>query len=306
MDDYMVLLEGCKLCPRQCNVNRIKGQRGYCGIGDMVIIAYYGKHYGEEPPISGSRGSGNIFFSSCNLKCLYCQNYQISHSVNGKVFSIDELSEIFLELEKMGCHNINLVSPIPYVPMIISAIKKSRKRGLRIPFVYNTNAYESVETLRLLDGLIDIYLPDFKYWNKNMAKRLSDAVDYPDYAANAIIEMKRQTGDLLIEDGIGKKGLLIRHLVLPNNIAGSRQILKWISETLGKKTFISLMAQYYPLHKAFKYPMINRRITEREYNELIDFLVENGFENVFIQELDSASVYIPDFRREKPFEDIKD
>lgn len=305
MGDYTGLLERCELCPRRCRVNRMDGHRGYCGVADRVIIAYYGRHHGEEPPISGDMGSGNIFFSSCNLRCIYCQNYQISHSLTGREFSIDELAGVFLELEAKGCHNINLVSPIPYIPMILPAIERARARGLKLPFVYNTNAYENVETIRLLEGFIDIYLPDFKYWNGNIAKRLSDVADYPEHAASAIIEMRAQTGNLIVKNNIAERGLLIRHLVLPNNLAGSRHILKWVLETLGKDTFLSLMSQYYPLHNAFQYPMISRRLNHREYNELIDFLIENGFENVFIQELESAIDFIPDFRLDNPFSDIK-
>jgi len=305
MDDHLCLLERCELCPRRCRVNRLGGQTGYCGVPDRILIAYYGRHYGEEPPISGDMGSGNIFFSSCNLRCIYCQNYQISHTITGREFSIEELAGIFLELERQGCHNINLVSPIPYIPMIIPAIEKARSKGLKLPFVYNTNAYENVETIRLLEGFIDIYLPDFKYWNKNIAKRLSDVGDYPEHAQVAILEMKAQVGDLVVKKGIAEKGLLLRHLVLPNNLAGSRQILAWVLKELGRDTYLSLMSQYYPLHNASQYPMINRRIKDREYDELIDFLITNGFENVFIQEPESAEEFIPDFRLHDPFTAIK-
>ncbi len=301
MNDWLTILEKCELCPRRCGINRINGKKGYCRVADKPIVSYYGKHFGEEPPISGSRGSGNIFFSSCNMKCIYCQNYQISHTLTGKEVSIDELVDIFLELERKGCHNINLVSPTPYIPMILSAIDMARKKGLNLPFVYNTNAYENVETIKLLAGYIDIFLPDFKYWNKNIARRLSDAEDYPDHAASAIMAMKRQVGDLSIKDGIAEKGILIRHLVLPNNLSGSINILEWVLNNLGNKTFLSLMSQYHPLHRAYEYPMINRRIKEKEYDELINFLLNNGFENVFIQDFESASTLIPDFRLEKPF-----
>ena len=304
MDDHLCLLERCELCPRRCRVNRLGGQTGYCGVTDRILIAYYGRHYGEEPPISGDMGSGNIFFSSCNLRCIYCQNYQISHTITGREFSIEELAGIFLELERQGCHNINLVSPIPYIPMILPAIEKARSKGLKLPFVYNTNAYENVETIRLLEGFIDIYLPDFKYWNKNIAKRLSDVGDYPEHAQAAILEMKAQVGDLVVKKGIAEKGLLLRHLVLPNNLAGSRQILAWVLKELGRDTYLSLMSQYYPLHNASQYPMINRRIKDREYDELIDFLITNGFENVFIQEPESAEEFIPDFRLRDPFSAI--
>ena len=301
MDHDLSLLEKCELCPRRCKVNRLKGERGFCGIADKVIIAHYGAHFGEEPPITGTQGSGNIFFASCNMRCIYCQNYQISHKNLGKEFSIAELVELFFSLEKQGLHNINLVSPSPYVPLIAAATREAKEKGIGIPFVYNTNAYEHADTIRGLDGLIDIYLPDFKYWNKHIAKKLSDAKDYPDYAKSSLLEMKRQVGDLFVEDGIAKKGMLIRHLVLPNNLAGSKQVLTWIKDNLGRETHISLMSQYYPLHKAYTYTLLNRKITEKEYGVLINRLIEDGFKNVFIQELDSATLFVPDFERTAPF-----
>ncbi len=301
MDHDLSLLEKCELCPRRCKVNRLKGERGFCGIADKVIIAHYGAHFGEEPPITGTQGSGNIFFASCNMRCIYCQNYQISHKNLGKEFSIAELVELFFSLEKQGLHNINLVSPSPYVPLIAAATREAKEKGIGIPFVYNTNAYEHADTIRGLDGLIDIYLPDFKYWNKHIAKKLSDAKDYPDYAKSSLLEMKRQVGDLFVEDGIAKKGILIRHLVLPNNLAGSKQVLTWIKDNLGRETHISLMSQYYPLHKAYTYTLLNRKITEKEYGVLINRLIEDGFKNVFIQELDSATLFVPDFERTAPF-----
>jgi putative pyruvate formate lyase activating enzyme len=304
MNDPLTLLEKCELCPRRCRAERLKGKKGYCGIADEIIIAHYGPHFGEEPPISGIKGSGNIFFSSCNLRCLFCQNHQISHERLGRAVPIEELVNIFFELAKSGCHNINLVSPTSYAPFIASAIVKAKEEGLQIPFVYNTNAYETVETLRVLDGLIDIYLPDFKYWNPEVARRLSDVPmekGYPDHAKAAILEMKNQVGDLLLEGGLATKGMIVRHLVLPGGLAGSRQIISWIKDNLGTGTFISLMSQYYPLHKAGTYPMINRKIRQDEYDRLVEFLVEEGFENVFIQELDSAPLFVPDFRRTTPF-----
>ena len=272
---------------------------------DEIIVAHYGPHFGEEPPISGMMGSGNIFFSSCNLRCLYCQNHQISQGGLGEAMSVEGLVDIFLELAEKGCHNINLVSPTPYVPYIALAMERARGAGLRIPFVYNTNAYETVETLRTLDGLIDIYLPDFKYWNAEIARRLSDAPkdkSYPAHAKTAILEMKRQVGDLIVEDGLATKGMIVRHLVLPGNLAGSSQIIGWIRDNLGTGTFLSLMSQYYPLHKAGTYPMINRKIRQDEYDRLIGLLVDEGFENVFIQELDSAPLFVPDFEKASPFQ----
>jgi len=304
MDNPLSLLEKCTLCPRECCVNRLCGEIGFCGIGNDIVVAHYGAHFGEETPISGLRGSGTIFFSSCNLHCIYCQNYQISQTTTGERITVDGLVDIFFELKQMGCHNINLVSPVPYIPFIAVATKRAISKGIGIPFVYNTNAYEQVHALRLLDGLIDIYLPDFKYWNSNIAERFSETPKgkgYSEYAKNAIIEMKRQTGNLVIENGVAKRGILIRHLVLPANLAGSLNILKWIRDTLGNDTYISLMSQYYPVYQAHKHPMLNRKIRYDEYNELVMFLSKNGFENVFIQELESAALFLPDFRKKKPF-----
>jgi putative pyruvate formate lyase activating enzyme len=306
MEDEFNLLENCELCPRRCKAARIRGEKGYCSTANEIIIAHYGPHFGEEPPISGINGSGTVFFSSCNLSCIFCQNYQISQYREGGPYTVEELVEIFMLLEKQGCHNINLVSPTPYIPFIAAAIKKARLRGLVIPFVYNTNAYENVEALKTLDGLIEIYMPDFKYWNAGVAKNLSHVpVDksYPEYAAAAILEMKRQVGVLTIKNGIATRGLLIRHLVLPGNLAGSDKIIEWIRDNLGADTFISLMSQYYPVHKAGQYPMMNRRIKHEEYDRLTDLLVKEGFKNVFIQKLESAPLFVPDFKKEEPFGD---
>lgn len=297
-------LEKCRLCPRQCGVNRLEGQKGYCGVGDKVIIAHYGPHHGEEPPLSGNSGSGTIFFSFCNLRCVFCQNYQISHDGMGQAISQQALAEIFLTLQTGGCHNINLASPVPYIPHIATAIREARKGGLTIPVVYNTNAYESVEALETLDGLIDIYLPDFKYWSPAVAEKLSNAPrgkPYPDFAKKALLEMKRQVGDLVVEEGIAKKGLLLRHLVLPNGLAGSKEIFQWVAENLGTGTYISLMSQYYPTHEAHRFPLLRRKIRLEEYTVVTEHLLGEGFENVFIQEIESASLFVPDFEDDEPF-----
>ncbi len=290
------------MCPRRCKANRSRGRKGYCNVTNEVVIAHYGPHFGEEPPVSGEKGSGNIFFASCNLKCIYCQNYQISHQLEGGRHDVAGLVKIFFVLKEQGVHNINLVSPTPYMPFIASAIKAARKEGLGLPFLYNTNAYENVEALRLLNGLIDIYVPDFKYASHRMGRLLSDAHEYPVWAKKAILEMKAQVGDLVIENGIARRGLLVRHLVLPNNLAGSREVVTWIRDNLGPQTFMSLMAQYCPLYNASTYPMLDRRITEEEYNVLIDLLNTYGFLNVFVQELESASLFVPDFGKDRPFE----
>ncbi len=295
-------LTSCELCPRNCGADRLGGKTGYCGAGACMVVAHWGLHFGEEPPISGSAGSGNIFFSPCNLRCVFCQNYQISHDRLGKEVSPEHLAEIFFLLMKSGAHNINLVSPTPYVPLVAQAIEIARRQGITLPFVYNTNAYENVRTIELLDGLIDIYLPDLKYWGEPVARKLSYAPGYPTAAMAAITAMKKQVGDLKVEHGLAERGLLIRHLVLPARLAGTRKIVRWIKENLGVQTFLSLMAQYQPLHDATLHPALMRRVSAPEYEELVDFLIAEGFENVFVQELDSAPLFVPDFTKEEPFQ----
>jgi putative pyruvate formate lyase activating enzyme len=304
-NDLLELFKNCRLCPRQCGVDRLAGEKGFCGLSARIRVAHYGPHFGEEPPVSGKKGSGNIFFASCNLRCIFCQNYQISRGEMGDPLTTDELVEIFFGLERRGCHNINLVSPTSYIPSIAGAIRRARKRGLSVPFVYNSNAYEEVEALAVLDGLIEIYLPDFKYWSDAVACRLSGVpVDrgYSRHAKAAILEMSRQVGPFTIHEGLGKKGLLLRHLVLPGTCAGSRHIMRWVRDNLGKGTFMSLMSQYNPLHEACLYPMINRRIRQEEYDGLIARALDLGLVNVFLQDLESAPAYVPDFRKAEPFE----
>jgi len=301
-EKYLSVLEHCELCPKECGVNRLTGERGFCTCGADCVIAHYGPHFGEEPPISGTRGSGTVFFSPCNLRCLFCQNYQISQRTSGEKVSIAQLADIFIDLERRGCHNINLVSPTPYAPQIASAIGLARERGVGIPFLYNTNAYENRETIRMLDGLIDIYLPDLKYAGGAVASMLSAAPGYPERAMEAVTEMKSQVGDLVVERGVAKRGLLIRHLVLPSGLAGTRRLIAWIKKALGPKTALSLMSQYYPAYRADAYRLINRRIRSDEYDPLVALMREEGFENVFIQELESAHSYQPDFTKKKPFQ----
>lgn len=294
-------LRACHVCPRRCGTDRLGGDRGFCGAGATTTVAYYGPHFGEEPPLSGTGGSGTIFFSPCNLRCLYCQNFQISHVHTGQDVTTKDLVGIFFELENLGCHNINLVTPTPYAPLLADAMGQARARGLAIPFVYNTNAYETVETLEMLDGLVDIYLPDFKYWNDAMAVTLSSAPEYRLCASNAISEMYRQVGILTIKDGIATRGVLIRHLVLPGGLAGSRKVLRWIGDTWGRDAAISLMSQYLPLYRAAEFPIINRTIREGEYTPLVAFAEEEGFSRLFLQHLESASAFVPDFDNDEPF-----
>ena len=304
MKPDLSMLAPCTVCPRRCGVDRLAGERGFCGAGGDIAVAHFGPHFGEEPPISGTRGSGNIFFSFCNLRCFFCQNYQISHEGRGNTVTIDELVEMFFSLEAMGCHNVNLVSPTPYVPFIAAAIGEAKRRGIGIPFVYNTNGYDSVDALRALAGLVDIYLPDLKYWSPAIAQKLSGAAahaPYPEFARAALVEMKRQVGHLVVEDGIAKKGLLVRHLVLPGGLAGSRPALGWIAENVGKRTWVGLMSQYLPLHRSGEHPVLSRRIRQEEYDDLVSFLTTNGMDNVFTQDLESAPLYVPDFGKEQPF-----
>ncbi len=302
MHSFSSILEHCELCPRRCGVNRLKGGRGFCGAGSDVVVAHYGPHFGEEPPISGLRGSGNIFFSPCNLRCVFCQNYQISQTTFGQRLSVEELADVFFHLERTGVHTINLVSPTPYVPIIAAAVRLAKTRGIKVPFVYNTNAYENVETLRILRGLVDVYLPDFKYWHSRIAAKLSSAPDYPQCARESIAEMKAQVGDLSTVAGIARRGLLIRHLVLPGALAGTRQIVRWIKASLGTGTFVSLMSQYYPVYRAAQYRLLDRKIRRDEYDGLVAFIKEEGFENAFVQEPDAADLFLPDFGRAEPFE----
>ncbi len=301
--DYLSLLKSCEICPRRCKVNRLEGEKGFCKVGEGVIVAYYGNHFGEEPPITGSMGSGNVFFSSCNMRCVYCQNYQISHSIFGKEIGVLDLVDIFFELERKGAHNVNLVSPTPYIPQIAKAIKIAKEKGIKVPFVYNTNAYERKESIRLLEGLVDIYLPDFKYWSGNVSKKLSQAKDYPQCAMEAILEMVRQVGTLLItESGIAKKGIIVRLLVLPNGLSGTKNVLRWLKEKVGTDLTLSIMSQYKPTFMADRFPMLKRTVTEEEYMDVVSYAYSLGFENAYVQELDSPDTFLPDFMKEKPFE----
>lgn len=300
--EYAYLLRRCEVCPRRCGVNRLEGKVGFCRVDQRILISHYGRHFGEEPPISGESGSGNIFFTSCNMRCIYCQNYQISQEMLGTEVSLDRLIEIFFELREQGAHNINLVSPTPYIPHLIEALKKARDRGLDIPVVYNTNSYERKEILRYMRGLVDIYLPDMRYSNDLIAERLSSSKSYTHFAKEAILEMRDQVGEkLIMEDGIGKRGMIVRLLVLPNNLSGTKKALEWIFKNLGKDTTLSIMAQYEPLFRASEVPMLSRRIKEEEYNDVVEYALSLGFEDIFIQELESSKLFIPDFTKEEPF-----
>lgn len=289
-------LQDCHICPRNCGVDRYIAN-GFCDAGADLRINLAQLHFGEEPVISGNLGSGTIFFTHCNLKCVFCQNYSISQEGNGSYCSPEDLSDLMLDLQHQGAHNINLVTPTHYSLHIREALLRARENGLHIPIVWNSNAYETVETLAQMQGLVDIYLPDFKYSYAAYSKLYSSAPDYPEIALKAISEMKRQVGDLkLDEEGIATRGLIIRLLVLPNNIAGIQRSLDLIAQNLGPQTQISLMGQYYPTHKAFLFPELSRGITSIEYDKALDSIHAHGFTNVWTQELSCNDEWTPDFR----------
>lgn len=292
----MKLLENCKLCPRQCGVDRNTGVNGYCGMTAEIKIARASLHMWEEPCISGTNGSGTVFFTGCPMKCVFCQNRQIAIGSTGMKVSIKRLAEIFLELQKKGAHNINLVTPTHYVPQIVEALKSAKQKGLFIPIVYNTGSYEKVETLRLLEGLVDIWLPDCKYYDKELAARYSNAADYFEVANAAIAEMVRQAGEPIFEDGLMKRGVIVRHMVLPGQTRDSRKIIEELYRQYGDGIYISIMNQYTPLPQMEKFPEINRRVTKREYDKVVDYAISINVENAFIQEGETAKEsFIPDF-----------
>jgi putative pyruvate formate lyase activating enzyme len=261
-------LRSCDLCPRTCQVDRLRGRLGTCRIGERAVVASAHPHFGEEAPLVGRHGSGTIFFSGCNLHCLFCQNYDISHSRAGRAVDARELADIMLSLQAQGCHNINLVTPSHVVPQILEALAVAVERGLRVPIVFNTSAYDSVATLRLLEGIVDIYMPDLKIWDSGKAKRYLSAEDYPAVARQAILEMHRQVGDLVIDDaGLAVRGLLVRHLVMPNDVAGTEEILRFVAERISPETYVNVMDQYRPWGHALRFREINRPITDREYQE---------------------------------------
>jgi putative pyruvate formate lyase activating enzyme len=266
------LLESCEVCPHRCGVNRLKGELGFCKTGKNAIVDSYFPHRGEEKPIRGYRGSGTVFFSYCNMRCVYCQNYQISQLGEGREVNPEELAEIFLELQAMGCHNLNLVTPSHVVPQILSALYLAVKKGFRLPIIYNTSSFDSLESLRLLEGIVDIYLADLKYADREIARRYSKVKNYPEVAMTAIKEMHRQVGDLILDErGIAIRGLLVRHLVLPNGLAETEKVAEFLG-SLSKNMAVNVMDQYYPSYMAWKYPELSRRITQREYHQSLSFM----------------------------------
>ena len=284
-DELWYVMRKCKLCPRKSLVDRFVSEEGTCKASAELEISSYNPHYGEERPLVGKGGSGTIFFTNCSLRCVFCINWEISNEGRGKVKTIDELARMMLKLQEMGCENINCVTPTHYSPHILKALDIAAGKGLRLPLVYNTCGYEIVEILQYLDGVVDIYLPDFKYADGKMAAKYSSgAENYPEYTKEALLEMHRQVGIAKpAEDGIMYRGLMIRHLVMPNNVSGTKEVLSWISENLPKDTYVNLMSQYRPMYKAFKYPEISRRITNAEYKKAISYAKEAGLTNVDIQ-----------------------
>ena len=290
----------CNLCPRECGVDRASGQLGVCGQTEELKVARAALHYWEEPCISGEEGSGAVFFSGCPLHCVFCQNENIANGTTGKKITVSRLSEIFLELQEKGANNINLVTPGHFVPQIIKALDRARADGLFLPVVYNTSSYENVDTIRMLEGYVDIYLPDFKYMDSRLSARYSHAPDYAKVAKAAVAEMVRQTGKASFlhgdEDSLIKRGTIVRHLTLPGCMEDSKSVLKYLHETYGDTIYISIMNQFTPLSNLEKYPELNRRITEEEYEELVDYAIEIGIQNGFIQEGDTAEEsFIPAF-----------
>ena len=285
-EQLWAIMESCRLCPRTCGVNRLEGTRGFCGApGARLVVSASHPHFGEERPLVGMGGSGTIFLTHCNLRCVFCQNWEISQRGRGFNRGIEDLADMMLRLQKVGCHNINLVTPTHYSAVILKALNIAAEKGLRLPIVYNTSGWERLEILEFLDGVVDIYLPDFKYWDSDMsAKYSSGAESYPEITSEAILEMHRQVGVAKTpKSGIMKRGLMIRHLVMPNNVGGSEKIMEWTAESLPKDTYVNIMAQYTPLFKAYDYPEISRRTTKEEYVKVVDRAEELGLTNLDIQ-----------------------
>lgn len=297
------LTEECRLCPTACGTARQLGRRGRCGADALMKVAAACLHRGEEPPVSGSAGSGTVFFSHCSLRCCYCQNAQISHQGMGEVWSSERLAGAMLSLQARRAHNINLVTAAHYLPHVLQALQKAAEGGLRVPLVYNTSGYESLEALELLSEVVDVYLVDAKYAEEPVAGRLSDGPGYVAASREALFEMVRQVGFLRVApDGIARRGVLVRHLVLPGRLSGTRRVLGWLAETFGPSLPLSLMAQYHPRHRAEEHPPLDRPLSREEYAEAVRWAEEAGFSHLYLQDAESASYYLPDFSRTAPFE----
>ena len=295
-------LASCDICPRECHVDRLKDEPGYCRSGHLPIVSTACAHHGEEPAISGTRGSGTVFFGNCNMRCVYCQNYQISQNwkkQQSRQIDCHALAESILYLQdELGCHNINFVSPSHFVPQLVRTVLEAVPMGLRVPLVYNTSSYDSVASLRELDGIVSIYLADLRYASDTVAKKFSHAPDYVARAHEAIKEMYRQVGDLIVDEfGVAQQGLIVRHLILPNGLAGSDESLTWLARELSPTVTVSIMSQYLPLHRAQQIPLLSRTISAAEYETVLQLLSDLGMENGWIQEIGASEDYVPDFER---------
>ncbi|PKN52823.1 MAG: radical SAM protein [Deltaproteobacteria bacterium HGW-Deltaproteobacteria-13] len=296
------IYKSCTLCPRACKVDRTKSELGYCRLPADIVMDCTLPHHGEEPPLSGTKGAGTIFLSSCNLGCVYCQNYQISHETRGRHLTVLQLAAVMLDLQRKGCHNVEPVTPTPQAPLIMEALCLARAQGLTVPFVYNCGGYENPNVIRLLEDMVDIYLPDFKYGLEKDAVEFSSAPGYPRFALDSIKEMVKQVGDgLELNNGVAQKGIIIRHLVLPDRIENSKAVLRLIKKEISTSVFLSLMSQYTPIAKVRNHPNLGRRITRNEYEQVSDYALKLGFENIFIQEVNDYEL-TPDFDKDNPFD----
>jgi len=302
IQELLNIYASCTLCPRACRVDRTKGELGFCHLPADIVMDCALAHHGEEPPLSGTQGAGTIFLSSCNLGCIYCQNYQISHSAQGRNLTVLELAKVMLDLQKSGCHNVEPVTPTPQAPLVMEALCMARMQGLTVPFVYNCGGYENPDVIRLLDGMVDIYLPDFKYGMEDDSVIFSSAPEYPRFALDSIKEMVKQVGDgLELKDGVAQKGTIIRHLVLPGRIENSKEVLRLIKKEISTSVQLSLMSQYTPIVKVRHHPILGRRITKSEYEQVTNYALKLGFDNIFVQEVNDHKL-TPDFDQENPFD----
>lgn len=296
------IFKDCVLCPRACHVDRTGGQLGYCRLPVEIVMDCALAHHGEEPPLSGKNGAGTIFLASCNLRCIYCQNYQISQCAEGRYLDARQMAEVMLDLQSRHCHNIEPVTPTPQTPLIMEALLLARIQGLKLPFVYNCGGYENPDVIKLLDKMVDIYLPDFKYGLEEDAVEFSAAPGYPRFALDSLKEMVRQVGDdLEMENEVAKRGIIVRHLVLPGGIENSKEVLRLIKKKISTSVPISLMSQYTPVARVRHHPLLRRRISKDEYKQILDFAMKLGFKNLFIQEVNDYKL-TPDFDRENPFD----
>jgi putative pyruvate formate lyase activating enzyme len=277
IESALGILENCRLCPRHCEINRLEDEVGVCKTGRQAVVSSYSPHFGEEDPLVGSGGSGTIFMTHCNLGCIFCQNYEISHLSEGVPVTTSDLAQMMLNLQRRGCHNVNFVTPTHMVPQILEALPEAIEEGLQVPLVYNCGGYEEVDTLRLLDGIFDIYMPDFKFWDSKVAAQFCSAPDYRDKVCAAVKEMHRQAGDLILDQaGVAQRGLLIRHLVMPDGLASTREIMRYLANEVSRNTYVNVMSQYRPCGEAHKYPELRRSITTDEFREAVSMAQEEG------------------------------